>query len=240
LAAEALITEKTDRGGSYSMEPPDFWRDLQARFMALHDPTHDLHATLGAETWGVASGAAHDHEARESLQGQFRALATIAAIGAGLSGESPFDAWLDCLKQGPHFHPVETATAPADGPGGVDENGWVNALCVASAEYCLVLEATAFAEQKRRKRDEAVVISAGPDRRYKSALGRNVDRFRKECGWSFDDLSNTTKIDKKTILRHVNDGGSAYPRTVKRYADAFSKRLGRAVSTEELEASPTL
>jgi hypothetical protein len=34
----------------------------------------------------------------------------------------------------------------------------------------------------------------------KSALGRNVDRLRKECGWSFDDLARVTDLDKKLIL----------------------------------------
>ena len=70
---------------------------------------------------------------------------------------------------------------------------------------------------------------------YKTALGRNIDRLRKECGWSFDELSVASTVDKKSILRHVNAGGGAYPRTVKAYADAFTERLGRTVTPAELE-----
>jgi hypothetical protein len=68
----------------------------------------------------------------------------------------------------------------------------------------------------------------------KSALGRNIDRLRKECGWSFDDLAHWSNIDKKTILSHVNAGKTAYPRTLKKYADTFTKKLGHSVKVDDL------
>jgi hypothetical protein len=71
---------------------------------------------------------------------------------------------------------------------------------------------------------------------YKSAIGRNIDRFRKECGWSFDNLAQRTGIDKTSILDHVNKGTPARPATLKIYAEAFSKRLSRPVTVADLEA----
>jgi hypothetical protein len=62
----------------------------------------------------------------------------------------------------------------------------------------------------------------------------NIDRFRKECGWSFDQLAAVTELDKKLILGHVNHGKRAHPSTLKAYADAFSEKMGRAVTVEEL------
>jgi hypothetical protein len=64
--------------------------------------------------------------------------------------------------------------------------------------------------------------------------GSNIDRLRKECGWTFDELADQTKIDKTLILGHVNQGKGAYPGTLKKYADAFSKGMKRVISVAEL------
>jgi hypothetical protein len=72
---------------------------------------------------------------------------------------------------------------------------------------------------------------------YKTALARNIDRFRKECGWSFDQLSRKTGLDKKLILGHVNEGKGTRPNTVKIYADAFTKGLNRTVTVVEIESA---
>jgi hypothetical protein len=71
---------------------------------------------------------------------------------------------------------------------------------------------------------------------YPTALGRNIDRYRKECGWSFDRLAEATGLDKKLILGHVNEGKGAYPSTLKTYADGLSKKLGRTVTVADLES----
>jgi hypothetical protein len=62
--------------------------------------------------------------------------------------------------------------------------------------------------------------------------------LRKECGWSFDELANQTKIDKTLILGHVNHGKGVHPRNLRNYADAFSSGLKRSVSVAELESGP--
>jgi hypothetical protein len=69
---------------------------------------------------------------------------------------------------------------------------------------------------------------------YKTALGRNIDNCRLECGWSFDDLANWTTIDKRVILRHVNEGTHAVPRILKIYADIFAKQLVRRITVADL------
>jgi hypothetical protein len=67
-----------------------------------------------------------------------------------------------------------------------------------------------------------------------TALGRNIDRLRLECGWSFDEISKATELSKQLILGHVNAGRSAYPSTLATYAHVFSEKLGRSVTVAEL------
>jgi hypothetical protein len=71
--------------------------------------------------------------------------------------------------------------------------------------------------------------------KVKSVFGRNIDRLRKECGWSFDDLAKVTDLDKKLILGHVNDGKGAHPKTLAIYASVFTEKMGRRVTVAELE-----
>jgi len=70
--------------------------------------------------------------------------------------------------------------------------------------------------------------------KYRTALGRNIDKYRMECGWSYDDLAKSSGIDKKLILRHVQ-GAGAYPNTLKLYADTFTKQLGRIIKVADLK-----
>jgi DNA-binding XRE family transcriptional regulator len=75
-----------------------------------------------------------------------------------------------------------------------------------------------------------------PVKSYRTPLGENIDRFREECGWSVDELAEAAGIDRRLILRHVNEGKNPIPSTCKKYADAFSKRLGRPITVAELKA----
>jgi hypothetical protein len=70
----------------------------------------------------------------------------------------------------------------------------------------------------------------------RTALGRNIDQLRLECGWSVPELAKKTGLDKKLILGHINKGKGTFPRTVKVYADAFAKELKRPVSPADLMA----
>jgi hypothetical protein len=73
-----------------------------------------------------------------------------------------------------------------------------------------------------------------PGKPEMTALGRNIDRLRLECGWSFDEISKATELSKQLILGHVNAGRSAYPSTLATYAHVFSEKLGRSVTVAEL------
>lgn len=67
------------------------------------------------------------------------------------------------------------------------------------------------------------------------AIGENIDKLRKECGWSFDEIAKETGIDKKLIWRHVNKGTRPTPRLLREYTQAFSRRLGRNITPLDLE-----
>ncbi len=69
----------------------------------------------------------------------------------------------------------------------------------------------------------------------KTSLGSNIDRFRKDCGWSFDQLSEETGLPKRQILGHVNERKGAHPFTLKVYADTFTKALKRTITVADLE-----
>lgn len=95
----------------------------------------------------------------------------------------------------------------------------------------------------KRYRAHAVSALAEAIRRYgealksrKTPLGRNIDRLRKECGWSFEDLADKTDLDRRLVLGHVNEAKGAHPRTLRRYAMAFSDALNRQVTVEELQS----
>jgi hypothetical protein len=69
---------------------------------------------------------------------------------------------------------------------------------------------------------------------YSTPLGRNVDTFRKQCGWSYDVLAREAGVGKKSSLSHVNAGKGANEETLRRYADAFSRALGREITIQDL------
>jgi hypothetical protein len=75
-------------------------------------------------------------------------------------------------------------------------------------------------------------------RTHKTALGRNIDRLRMECGWSLNELTKKTGLEKKQILSHLKHGKGAHPTTMKVYADAFTKALDRHITVNELIKAP--
>jgi hypothetical protein len=71
-----------------------------------------------------------------------------------------------------------------------------------------------------------------------TALGRNLEKLRLECGWSYDEMALQTHFDKKLIIGHISHGRGAHPKTLKIYADTFSVVLHRAVTVQELKSPP--
>jgi len=86
-----------------------------------------------------------------------------------------------------------------------------------------------------RRAESVDLPTTVPEKVYKTRIGRYIDRLRKDCGWSFDELEAKTGLDKNLSLGHVNEGKGATPRTLKTYADAFSKKLNRIVNVAEIE-----
>jgi hypothetical protein len=134
------------------MESPAFWRDLQEQFRALPDPKRDLYGSDHPDgTWTILGGPS-DHTLQRSVETQFRALAVRAALAAELNGNSPLDAWLNRLKQGPHFTPAPISSDPPENGVCVVEGGWIDHLCVASAECCVELETEAYERERAQPR----------------------------------------------------------------------------------------
>jgi len=48
-------------------------------------------------------------------------------------------------------------------------------------------------------------------------------------------LKEVTDLDKKLVLGHVSGGKGAHPKTLQRYAQTFTEKLGRPVTVAELE-----
>jgi hypothetical protein len=101
-------------------------------------------------------------------------------------------------------------------------------------------QAQAAADQHQRDLVEQAVAKAlgrhqERPKTYKTPLGRNISRLRKDCGWTYVDLAIVSEVSKNALLALVNQGTNPHPDTLTRLALAFSEKLGREVTVEELE-----
>ena len=83
-------------------------------------------------------------------------------------------------------------------------------------------------------RNGADLKSPGEPVEKHGSLASNLNRLRLECGWSLDELTQQTGIEKKLVLRHVNQGKKAHPGTLAKYARAFSRQLKRDIHPIDL------
>ena len=208
------------------MESPDFWRHLRERFLSLNDPRQLLRA-MELPDGRFKLSDSYDEAESKILRSQFVALAQRAAIAADLSnGDDALEAWFRHLKGGPRYRPVEVVHY--DGHSVEDlESGWLDALCLSSAEACESLETTAYAALHRDR------LTASDNTR--TPLSRNLEKLRVECGWTFEMLAEKTGLDRSTVLQH-SKGSTPRPQTLKLYALAFSKALGRAFTPADLSS----
>jgi ribosome-binding protein aMBF1 (putative translation factor) len=65
-------------------------------------------------------------------------------------------------------------------------------------------------------------------------ISRNIDERRIECGWSQHQLAEKVGLDKKLVFSHLHGHSTPHPKTLKEYAQAFTKELGRPVSANDL------
>lgn len=128
----------------------EFWRDLEARFRALHneqsrgssnDVLHALWSYIAdpdnGTPWSLSGGPAR-------ICTQFEWLAQAAAVRLGHSGgPGAVFTWLDRLKaQSPHYKGGITGfwREPKVPKEVRTDSGLIELLCLASAEYCLKCE----------------------------------------------------------------------------------------------------
>lgn len=206
------------------MESPDFWRHLRERFLSLNDPRQLLRAMELPDGRFTLSDR-YDETESKVVRSQFVALAQRAAIAADLSnGDDALEAWFRHLKGGPRYRPIEVVHY--DGHSVEDlESGWLDALCLSSAEACEALETTAYGAAHRAR--SASIADTRPK------LAQNLEKLRRECGWTLDRLAEEAGLHRTTVIRHAR-GHSARPANVKQYADAFARGLGRSVSIDDL------
>lgn len=185
---------------------------------------------------------------------KFRLLARRALIEAGiLVSDSWEHIWLDILREWdktraePYF--TEYRVGHQSGEFSFEsECGTFSKVFQASGDYCEHLSTVAREMAVRltiEPQDESATTSTKIEPRVdgestadvkanQSRMGAKIDRLRLECGWSIDDLSNETGIAKKLIIGHIQHKKGAYPSTMKKYADALTKGMGRDVTVLEL------
>jgi len=74
------------------------------------------------------------------------------------------------------------------------------------------------------------VVASSPER---SLLADNLRRLRKQAGWSQAQLAEAVGIDPRNVQRH-EEGLGYVPGVIAEYAQAFSLRLNRTVTVEDL------
>jgi hypothetical protein len=120
------------------MESRDFWDKLAEEFRNLlrDHGQRDLSATVSEGGWVINEGDT------PRFRSVFEDLATDAARGGDLvaADEGPVDAWLNRLRQGPHFRKVEGTPSVDNGvTRRSTDGGWMDCLCLASMDFCINL-----------------------------------------------------------------------------------------------------
>jgi ribosome-binding protein aMBF1 (putative translation factor) len=87
--------------------------------------------------------------------------------------------------------------------------------------------------EKTTRSRQSAPTNAAADVRMR--IRQNINKFKKECGWSYDQLADATGIDKKLILSHVHGKHKPNPSTRREYAQAFTKRLEKSITANNLE-----
>ena len=85
---------------------------------------------------------------------------------------------------------------------------------------------------------DALLAVADESRRLKAVgFGRTLQAFMDECRWNLADLEKATNIDQKRIIGHLYHQVIPRSRALIVYAQAFSKKLKRPVTAEDLRQS---
>ena len=68
-----------------------------------------------------------------------------------------------------------------------------------------------------------------------SRIASNIDKLRRECRWSKNQLVRETGLDRSNVHRHFRGEGMR-EEPLETYAYAFSQKLKRRISDEDLKA----
>lgn len=205
-----------------------FWRDMEARFQALPDPTGDMHALYHGSDggqWLVWGGPADDTE-RGRLHNLFDSLAERAGIAAGAPDHKHArDYWLEILRRkNPPFEPRDSWSVvndveswrPSCACGArplprKHENGIIEKLCLASADLCVLFETEAFAEEHTGKEAEADTAAQPRPARLPSSINspraaKRMEAYIQEKGLSQTDFAMHVRTTDRTLLHFRRTG----------------------------------
>lgn len=160
--------------------------------------------------WWVLIDDSKDSTRSEALKTEFRSLAARAAIGAELAGigatpDEAWPAWLDELRR---------RESPFMKWGG----HIIESVFEASALACHQLGTEALYQA---------------DASAKDSTPADVSPLRmllEEAAWTVEQLAEAVEIDVRQVHRHLAGDCDPRPGSRKKYADAFSKRVGRTIS----------
>ena len=230
------------------MSDREFWRDLQGQFRDLRAqfrlycaPYVSVRATLNAGRWEVGLTGDEVPEGRyEWMARRFRIFAERAGMATGVQRDQALQRWMNLLRE----RIPENFLLPSDCLGRNKSQREVEGIfsdpCQASIDLCMELEtAAALAPTIGTERDEAalpVTPGAAPTEPALPPLARNIQRLRKECGWTYALLAEKVDLDDHQVRNHAHGVAIPRPSNIRIYADVFGKRLGRDVTVAELES----
>jgi len=246
---------RATKGAGRAVRDTTVWRQLRDRFQALADKQRKVVREMQKGDLRLRACWAHDTELapleprailtqkpvtyrwesgtwrigkgpNEDIRARFEALAIRGGLQLpGRQDTSPRNFWIHSL----YLHLERT------GSGGFSRATtgiFIEDVCQTSATFCSALEADALVAQHAFPEKGKNPLR---ERHSEKLVGSNIDQLRKDCGWSLNTLAQKTGIDKKLILNHVNKGARPHPSTLKDYAQAFSKELGRTITASDLE-----
>ena len=153
------------------MEPRDFWDKMGQEFLKLlHEhEQRDLSATVSEGGWVINEGCT------AWFRSVFESLATAAAIESdpAAAEKCPVDFWLTRLRQGPHFTKVEGSVGVRRGVTRRSRGGgWIDCLCLASADYCIELRETLLVKEA------ATLLSVPPHTVYRMIKRKELEAVK--------------------------------------------------------------
>jgi hypothetical protein len=79
---------------------------------------------------------------------------------------------------------------------------------------------------------------AAIEKNYTTAIGRNIKWLSDDCSLTFKAFAAAAGVDERNVTRHTSGGQNASIGFLERYAQTFTKKLGRTVTVEELKTWP--